>query len=200
MLESRGELAATSSVWMMDRADQLTTKDCEACFAALDERERDCLRLVGQNYKTKEIARRLNLSVHTVNKIIFDIRSKLNGIYRAPLGRLFNAWEARQNDKSDAMTVGDQDLAVQMHPIFVDQRRANARHAAETLAEPQQAYSIGRRIPLVTELIPLRIGGKTPNHIAPKETLLTIAVLATILLVALGSAVTLLTGLSGISR
>lgn len=184
---------------MNHRAGPLTVEDCDLCFAALKERDRNCLRLVARNYKTKEIARHLELSEHTINKIIFDIRSSLHGEYRGSVARLFVEWETRQ----------EQIAAAQSHPpraqvpdILAPHDRSDQDRSDEPvtagppLAEPQRSYVVSR----VSTLVPLRVGGKQANHLPPRETLVTIAVLAAAALVALGSAVSLLTSLSGLLR
>ncbi|WCM29919.1 LuxR C-terminal-related transcriptional regulator [Sphingomonas sp. QA11] len=186
-----------ASVEMNDRAGPLTVEHCDSCFAALKERDRGCLRLVARNYKTKEIARQLGLSTHTVNKIIFDIRSSLDGEYRGSVARLFIEWEARQADFSK-----DQRLppsAPTPGGVVPPDRNSEDRSdepppAGPRLTEPQRAYVVSR----ISTHIPLRVGGKQANHLPARETLVTIAILATAALVALGSAVSLLTGLSGL--
>lgn len=188
------ELAAIASAEMYDRAGPLTVERCGPCFAALRERDRNCLRLVARNYKTKEIARRLALSEHTVNKIIFDIRSSLDGEYRGSVARLFIEWEARQGNVSKdqcALSVQIPDGAT---PGRNDRERSDGPATGARLAEPRQTYVAAR----ISTHVPLRIGEKAANYLPTRETLVTIAVLATTALVALGSAVSLLTGLSGV--
>jgi DNA-binding CsgD family transcriptional regulator len=46
-------------------------------IAALTEREKETLRLLLQGYDAKSIARRLDLSVHTINERLRDARRKL---------------------------------------------------------------------------------------------------------------------------
>jgi hypothetical protein len=188
-----------ASVEMSDRAGPLTVEDCNACFAALKERDRKCLRLVARNFKTKEIARQLDLSEHSVNKIIFDIRSNLGGEYRGSVARLFIEWETQQAGFSrdrhhlpSAQVPGSLET-----PGRKDDDRSNdPATAGTTLSEDQGAYIVSR----ISTHIPLRVGRKQANHLPTKETLVTIVILATAALVALGSAVSLLTGLSGLLR
>lgn len=182
---------------MKDRGGPLTVEDCELCFVTLKERDRQCLRLVARNFKTKEIARQLEISEHTVNKIIFDIRSSLDGEYRGSVARLFIEWEARQEAFSKdqhhpPLVQMPEDRAL---PDRNDQDRPDEPATAGTpLAEPQQAYVVSR----ISTLVPLRIGGKPANHLPLRDTFLTVAILAAAALVAVGSAVSLLTALSSV--
>jgi hypothetical protein len=188
-----------ASVEMSDRAGPLTVEDCNACFAALKERDRKCLRLVARNFKTKEIARQLDLSEHTVNKIIFDIRSNLGGEYRGSVARLFIEWETQQADFSrDGRLLPSAQMpgSLETPGRKDDDRSDDPATAGTTLSEDQGTYTVSR----ISTHIPLRIGGKQANHLPTKETLVTIAILAAAALVALGSAVSLLTGLSGLLR
>ncbi len=52
-------------------------KESRAVFDALTPRERECLRLVAQHHRSKEIARLLNISKSTVDKHIDSARDRL---------------------------------------------------------------------------------------------------------------------------
>lgn len=196
------QLAVVVGVEMKERAGRLTVADCEACFADLDDRERQCLRLVARNYNSKEIAQRTDLSESAVNKIVFDIRTELGGPYRSQVGRLFTEWEAlgsarRRND----------DLSPSPHPAISvrdDEGEAVARlndaRAPHSLAEPQEVYTVlGGALP-VTSYVPLRVGGKPTNRFSLRVTFNTIAIMAAAALVALGSALSLLSSLSSLNH
>jgi len=199
---SSSQLPAVVGVEMKERAGRLTVADCEACFADLGDRERQCLHLVARNYNTKEIAQQTGLSESAVNKIIIDIRTELGGPYRAQVGRLFTEWEALrgagdpQDHRSRLVDPGRSEMDDE------DEARSNSRQMASSpsLAEPQQIYSGADNAMPVVSYVPLRVGGKPANRFTPKETFTTIAIMAAAALVALGSAVSLLSTLSSLNN
>jgi len=67
----------------------------EAAFTSLTPREIECLRLVGRHLQTKEIARALNLSPHTVNTYIKSACDRLGVANRREAARRLLAYEAR---------------------------------------------------------------------------------------------------------
>lgn len=186
---------------MTNRAGPLTVEDCESCFAALKERERDCLRLVARNYKTKEIARQTGLTEHTVNKIIFGVRRALDNEYRGSVGRLFIEWEARQEIIRSSPTPP---APLTSPTISASHERTDPDSRDEPIAtdspftDLQQAYAVSAKASRLSGFIPLRIGGKHANHLTLRETLITTAILALAALTAVGSAVSLLAAFNGL--
>jgi DNA-binding CsgD family transcriptional regulator len=62
-------------------------------FDQLSERQRACLRLVVLHYDSKQIARQLNLSPHTVNKYLEDASKRLGTMDRFAAARRLAEWE-----------------------------------------------------------------------------------------------------------
>lgn len=59
----------------------------------LTPRERECLRLVAEHLHSKEIARRLSISQHTVDGHLNEARRRLGVTSRRDAARLLLAWE-----------------------------------------------------------------------------------------------------------
>lgn len=72
----------------------MATNPDDAAFRALSERQRDVLRLVAEHLHSKEIARRLGISTHTVDTHVFSARERLGAASRRDAALLFAAWEA----------------------------------------------------------------------------------------------------------
>ena len=59
----------------------------------LTPRERECLRLVAEHLHSKEIARRLSISQHTVDGHLNEARRRLGVASRRDAARLLRDWE-----------------------------------------------------------------------------------------------------------
>ncbi len=71
----------------------------------LTPRERECLRLVAEHLHSKEIARRLQISQHTVDGHLNEARRRLGVASRRDAALMFLAWEQAgesENTLSDA--------------------------------------------------------------------------------------------------
>ena len=66
----------------------------KSAVARLSPRERECLRLVAQHMRSKEIGRRLGISSHTVDGHINEARRRLEAIDRREVARMVAAAEA----------------------------------------------------------------------------------------------------------
>ena len=73
----------------------------------LTERQKDCLRLVGQGYTSKEIGRRIGISPATVDNHVRDALEKLQVESRAEAARLLIAWDHDQPLTSQAPTLAE---------------------------------------------------------------------------------------------
>jgi len=65
-----------------------------SAIGRLTPRERECLRLVAAHLHSKEIARRLSISQHTVDGHLNEARRRLGVASRRDAALLFRAWEA----------------------------------------------------------------------------------------------------------
>lgn len=174
-------------------------------MASLSPRERDCLRLAGQGYhQTKEIALRLDISEDRVNKLIQSARKKLGGVSRGEMVRQFVEWEAAQTDGQEptrfmaSPSMGLQETGVLELSKPVDDSAAAPGPAGDTLVIPPPIQAgHGLRSSLL-DLVPLRRGGRQANDLTIAHTMIAIAVLAVGALVAVGSAVSLLTGVDSL--
>lgn len=77
------------------------TEDQKEAIGSLPPRQLEVLRLVAQHLSTKEIAKALALSPHTVEAHIAALRRRLGGLARAEAGRLLAAWQASGTLASD---------------------------------------------------------------------------------------------------
>lgn len=67
----------------------------------LTPRERECLRLVAEHLHSKEIARRLRISQHTVDGHLNEARRRLGVASRRDAARLLVAWEGLKTPLND---------------------------------------------------------------------------------------------------
>lgn len=80
----------------------------------LSPRERECLALVAENFSSKEIARKLDLSPYTVNEYIASARVKLGASSRAEAARLLSA--AVTSSSASPEEIGDDPEALVSTP------------------------------------------------------------------------------------
>jgi len=176
-----------------------------AAIASLSPRERDCLRLAGQGYhQTKEIALSLDISEDRVNKLIQNARKKLGGVSRGEAVRQFIEWESFQTiAQSPTQFMASPSLGLQETGVLelsdpVDESAAAPDPAGDVLVTPPQIQAgHGLRSSLL-DLVPLRRGGRQANDLTIAHTMIAIAFLAVGALVAVGSAVSLLTGVDSL--
>ncbi|MCF8505786.1 MAG: helix-turn-helix transcriptional regulator [Caulobacter sp.] len=67
----------------------------------LTPRERECLRLVAEHLHSKEIARRLRISQHTVDGHLNEARRRLGVASRRDAARLLRDWESGHDPLND---------------------------------------------------------------------------------------------------
>lgn len=162
------------------------------------------MRLVAKGYQTKEIAKDLGISVHHVNRLIFEGRTILGGLPRRAAGRLFADWEARRAPQTEGgYLIAPQPMGLhkpdEVEPTVV------IDHDAEALGLPvssstdaQASFGLTRDAIDWRRLMALRRSGRQINDLTFGDTLLSIAVLTIGALVAIGSAVTLLSSLNSL--
>jgi DNA-binding CsgD family transcriptional regulator len=80
----------------------------------LTERQKDCLRLVGQGYTSKEIGRVLDLSPSTVDNHILAAVQVLGALNRGEAARILVSSEARQNLPRELRTLAN---SPEMRPL-----------------------------------------------------------------------------------
>lgn len=85
---------------------------------SLTDKEKETLRLLVQGYDAKSMARRLGLSVHTVNERLRDARRKLGTSSSREAARMLREAEGETPELLGDKDLGDapQDLAQQMSP------------------------------------------------------------------------------------
>lgn len=87
-------------IW--DNATGMTSDPLEH----LTPRERECLELVADNFSSKQIARKLDLSPYTVDEYIASARVKLGADSRAEAARRFSA--AKSVEQTPPEELGDE--------------------------------------------------------------------------------------------
>lgn len=83
-------------------------------IATLTEREKETLRLLLRGYDAKSIARQLDLSVHTINERLRDVRRKLSVASSREAARLL-----AEAEQADPEYIGDEFLGVTATPAEV---------------------------------------------------------------------------------
>ncbi|GAA4024851.1 hypothetical protein GCM10022280_27170 [Sphingomonas swuensis] len=107
--------------------DDLADRDLPA--AALSERQKLCLRLVGRGMTSKEIALETGLTPQTVDTYIKGAMARLSASNRRDAARILADVEISQQ-------MGSPPPAVVSRSAFVDQRGAAERRVAALLAPP----------------------------------------------------------------
>ncbi|MBB3957066.1 LuxR C-terminal-related transcriptional regulator [Novosphingobium sediminicola] len=182
----------------------LSDRQLEA-LASLSPRECECLRLSVQGYyQTKEIAQRLAISEDRVNKLVQSIRKKLGTSSRGEAIRQFIKWDALQSDGRHpthfmgSQIMGLQELAVLEFSELVDDSAVAPDTTGDaSVAAPEFATGNGTT-PSLIDLAPLRNSGRQANDLSINHMVIAIAVIAVGVLVAVGSAVSLLTGMNSL--
>jgi DNA-binding CsgD family transcriptional regulator len=85
--DGRKPSPAFTSAFMGEKHDPLAIE-------RLTPRERECLRLVAEHLHSKEIARRLSISQHTVDGHLNEARRRLGVSSRRDAARLLRDWES----------------------------------------------------------------------------------------------------------
>lgn len=176
-----------------DRLEQLTT------------RQQDCLRLVAKGYLTKEIAGMLGISESRVYKHVLTACRQLGVQNRGEAGRVFAEWEAQTTLSPGGPSMGAHflDLPNPADLAFPDPVSNDTDGPIILEAMPAQqgeAHPVGSARPTVLDLVPLRLGGRTSNDLTASRTLIVIAAVTAGIIVTVGSAVSLLSGLSSLLR
>lgn len=81
----------------------------------LTERQRDCLRLLAQGYRIKEIAIQLGNSPETVKQHLAAARKLLNSPSSAQAARTFAIWEREEVGPSDSAGSGFPQISAESH-------------------------------------------------------------------------------------
>lgn len=180
---------------------EITDRQREA-IASLTPRERDCLRLAGRGYhQTKEIALRLDISEDRVNKLMQSARKKLGAATRGEAVRRLIDWEAQHSSPTQFMaspSLGLPELEVLELSRPVDDSAAAPDTTGDLLTMAPDMDTGKHIVASLIELVPLRTSGRQTNDLSIPHTLIAFAVIAVGALVAIGSAVSLLTGMNSL--
>nr|WP_246870130.1 helix-turn-helix transcriptional regulator [Novosphingobium sp. SG707] len=174
-------------------------------LASLTPRECECLRLSVQGYyQTKEIARHLSISEDRVNKLVQSIRKKLGTSSRGEAIRQFIQWDAlRSDERHPTHFLGSPIMGLQELPVLeFSEPVDDSAEAPDTTGDaPVSAPEImtgNGMAPSLIDLAPLRNQGRQANDLSINHMVIAIAVIAVGALVAIGSAVSLLTGMNSL--
>lgn len=176
-----------------DRLEQLTP------------RQQDCLRLVAKGYLTKEIADMLGISESRVYKHVLAASRLLKVQNRGEAGRVFAEWEAQTTPSSGGQSMGAHFLGLSKPAdLAFPDPVSNDTDEPITLDAPpikqQEKQPVVAAKPTVLDLVPLRLGGRKSNDLTASKTLIVIAAVTVGIIVTVGSAVSLLSGLSSLLR
>ncbi len=150
----------------------------DARFAALNEKQQECLRLAAQGYTSKEIARKLGIHYRTVDQRLDRARKLLGAPDRAALARAFVARE------------GGYDPVIYDRPVLAgfesneDTGGDPNDRFHDTLFEPQVKL---RAEPFSWSAALNPFSGSIPDEFGPIQRLLFILRLGLLLPMALGS-------------
>ncbi|MBL0924757.1 MAG: helix-turn-helix transcriptional regulator [Sphingomonadaceae bacterium] len=173
--------------------------------AGLRDIHKDCLRLVAQHYSSKEIARKLGISKHTVDQRLQHATQKLGAASRFDAARRFHEAEARlgQPIPYDRMTYDAADMS--FDTAGATQRVSGGEQDplpdgnVSRLQDAPKAFSLGDPSTLEAFLIPSVSTGKaSPPSLGPRAKVLLVVGVAAISLLAFGAAVAALEVLSRI--
>ena len=113
----------------------------------LSERQKACLRLVLLHYDSKQIARQLNLSPHTVNKYLEDASKRLGTVDRFATARRLAEWEHGPGyERIVFEQIGLEQAAQEQAKIAASsmspRASAHAGHVARDYAPPRMPFSM----------------------------------------------------------
>jgi DNA-binding CsgD family transcriptional regulator len=122
----------------------------EATYSRLTPKERECLRVIGRDLSTEQIAAELNVSAGRAANLIKAVRAKLGGVDRYTAAARFRAYEV-----SLVGDVPEKDLAapVEFTPLNIGRPDAGANAVREArtsfIHEPARTAIPGRGEPPV---------------------------------------------------
>ena len=191
---------------------ELSEATCDRCFASLTDAERKCVDLVAQGYLAKEIARQHDVSVHSVNKIIREVRRRLgplpNGIAvtKPVLARAYREWDARQNSAEQ----GSQRIGPYSAPLprvddtasdEVLDRDPDARvDQGGSRADNHEPYLSGKHVAALLDLVSLPTAERRYNDLKWRSALIAIGIIACMTMIAAGSTASLLAAIADLIR
>lgn len=151
---------------MTDRIDQLTDK------------ERDCLRLVWEQYNTKQIAEKLKINFHAVDGRIKSAVRRLDATDRFEAARMLARAEAPADIRLSISDVSDVPATAALRPSMLPLEADE--HQAEQLSieEAQAPYRLTRTDDerWFPSLLP--VSGRERNDLKPMAKLFQVAVVA----------------------
>ena len=150
----------------------------EVRISRLSNRQRDCLRLIGELKGSKEIARELNISQNTVNSYVAEAVALLGARDRRDAARIYSSAVTPQKVRDEYLRVE----AVAAHP-----------QSPFGNGNSQEAHSGGLRLPFRTE-------GSLRNDLTTKARLWWILIGAVLVALLLATTVNILDALVRVAR
>ncbi|WP_232494451.1 helix-turn-helix domain-containing protein [Novosphingobium kaempferiae] len=186
----------------MDKHAMTWVRENEALLQRLTPRQRDCLRLVANGYRTKEIAIKLGISVGVAYKHISSACQTLGVPARGQAARYLALWEQQLSEdemgkKLPPQFLGVSDPADLPSGVTVTN---DADTPAIELTEQQQDHFVVSAVPGLMDLVPMRIRGRSQNDLTTVHTMIVIGAMTLGTIVGVGSAASLLTGLTSLLR
>ena len=195
-----------------DNGNELSEATCDMCFSSLTDAERKCVDLVAQGYLAKEIARRHDISVHSVNKIVREVRRRLgplsNGVAvtKPGLARAYRAWIAHQNPAGqESQRIGSYSAALSgadnqgSDGVLIHDRDRPVEHGGRR-AKSKQAYLSQTHFIALLDLLPLPTKERARNDMDWKSVLVVCGIVACMTMFAAGSTASLLAAIAIIAR
>jgi DNA-binding CsgD family transcriptional regulator len=180
-----------ATTWIRDNVELLRR---------LTPRQRDCLRLVAQGYRTKEIALKLGISTSVAYKYIASACQTLGVTNRGQAARYFALWERQLPDDGVGKKlplqfpgVSDPAILPSSMPVTND-----ADAPAVQLTEQREDHVHASAVPALMDFVPMRIRGRWQNDLNSVHTIIVIGVLTLGTIVGVGSAASLLAGLNNL--
>jgi DNA-binding CsgD family transcriptional regulator len=141
-------------------------------LARLSEGQRTCLRMVFMHMSSKDIARELGISPHTVDQRVKAAMQILGVDSRVEAARILARHEG--GGTYQPLVYQTPDIAagppIAPIPILVEHGDADI-HSGRAMREGQAAFDAAFRHPHSTVSLPLPIGGTTPDDIKPWQRL-----------------------------
>lgn len=173
--------------------------------AGLRDIHKECLRLVAQHYSSKEIARKLGISKHTVDQRLQHATQKLGAASRFDAARRFHEAETKLGNPIpyDRMIYDAADISFETadgrQRVSGGERDQSQDANVSRLQDAPMAFSLGEPSSLEALLNPSVSTGKvSPPSLGPRAKFLLVISVAAISLLAFGAAVAALEVLSRI--
>ncbi|WIW91088.1 LuxR C-terminal-related transcriptional regulator (plasmid) [Sphingobium sp. V4] len=172
----------------------------------ISERQRECMRLVAENFTSKKIGKLLGISAWSVDKHIIKARRHLGDMDRYDAARIIRAYEAvLAGAPPPPQDLGTQSLGLLPSPKIVPSDPVDNDAEQQATPDREMALSQGETtlmnlIHTLLGLVPLRSSRRQSNDLTIYYILIAVAVVSSLALFSAGSAASFLSALDSLAR